>query len=479
MRSLAMTVALALLLAPNASASPPPAGGPASKTASAKPKGALPFPMEVTRLENGLTLIFVPFDSPGLAAYYSLVRTGSRNEVEPGRTGFAHFFEHMMFRGTKAHPKSDYDRKLSMAGFSTNAFTTDDFTAYHSFGPSAKLELVIELEADRFQHLDYSLDDFRTEARAVLGEYNKNFSNPLRKMDEVLSDVAFTTHTYKHTTMGFKEDIEGMPELFDYSREFFRRWYTPDNTTLVVVGQFDQGAVEAAIRKHYSGWSSKAAAIEVPKEPAQRARRAANVRWENPTQPFAIVAWHTPEARIDRPESAIQNLLGAYLFGPTSPLYRDLVLERQLVTSLGPSYYDHRDPNLFSCIAALKEAKEFPQVLKAISASVAELRSGKVDAKRLAAVKSNLKYGLLNSLDNAEAVAQQLVFSIAPTGDPRALDALFAQIEKVGPKELAAFAKKWLVDTNETLITLVGPGDEPPPSVPDYAPQAKAAGGAR
>ncbi len=468
---------LTFLTLPAVAATPtaPDAPQPGLKAKSSPPaRPIFPFPLEVRSLANGLRVIFVPFDSPGLAAYYSLVRTGSRNEVELGRSGFAHFFEHMMFRGTEKHPKEQYDALLSRAGVSNNAFTTDDFTAYHCYGPSAQLPLIIDLESDRFQNLKYSEDDFRTEAKAVLGEYNKNFSDPGEKLEEALVDTAFAIHPYKHTTMGFKEDIEAMPSMYPYSLEFFRRWYTPDNTTLIVVGDFDRPRTLDLIEKAYGSWHSRAATLAIPAEPRQAALKSIHVPWNNPVQPRYTVVFHTPAARSATVDSALQNVLGPYLFGPTSPAFRELVLERQLVTALSPLYSDHRDPNLFGAYASLKSDQDFPAVMQTLDQSFADLRAGKVDLKRFEDVKSNQKYGLLQSFDNPDAVAQQLVFAIGPTGDPRALNALFNNMEKLTAKDLVAFAKAHFIQSNETRAALTGPGEKPPAGFPDYRPSPAA-----
>ncbi len=121
-----------------------------------------------------LSVTRVAFNSPGLVAYYSVVRVGSRNEVEPGHTGFAHFFEHVMFKGTKSWPEGTRDGLLGKPGFAENAFTSDDVTVYHLDGPSSALPKLIELEADRFRNLEYNESTFQTEAKAVLGGYHKN-----------------------------------------------------------------------------------------------------------------------------------------------------------------------------------------------------------------------------------------------------------------------------------------------------------------
>src|SRR5262249_31515486 len=145
-------------------------------TVGAAPARSKPFPhpIEQHTLPNGLRVLFVPYDSPGLVAYYTLMRVGSRNEAEAGRSGYAHFFEHMMLRGTKKHSGADYNKTVTRLGLNTNAFTSEDMTVYHLFGPSKALPTIVEYEADRFQNLDYSEDMFKTEAGAILGEYAKS-----------------------------------------------------------------------------------------------------------------------------------------------------------------------------------------------------------------------------------------------------------------------------------------------------------------
>ncbi len=295
--------------------------GPAAAQ-KAPPKGKFfPYSMKVTTLPNGLTVVRVPFSSPGLVAYYTVVRVGSRNEVEPGHTGFAHFFEHMMFKGTKNWPEGTREALLGKLGFNENAFTSDDVTVYHVNGPSKGLRELIEVEADRFKNLEYPEPSFQTEAKAVLGEYHKNAANPALKMEEALNSTAFTQHTYRHTTLGFYEDIKKMPEYYEYSKQFFARWYTPDNTMIFIVGDFDDGQVMSLVQKHYGDWKGKAAKVVIPAEPPQKAPRSTHVDWPTPTLSRHIVAWHTPATKPNTMDGAIQNVLAPYLTGPTSPLY--------------------------------------------------------------------------------------------------------------------------------------------------------------
>src|SRR5262249_13571963 len=146
---------------------------------------------------------------------------------------------HMMFRGTEKYSSERYNAIIKELGADSNAFTSDDLTVYHALASKSALATLVDIEADRFQRLSYKEPDFQKEAGAVAGEYNKNASNPREKMAEARMDHAFSRHTYKHTTMGFLKDIENMPNEYAYSRQFFDRYYRPDNVTLLVVGDVD------------------------------------------------------------------------------------------------------------------------------------------------------------------------------------------------------------------------------------------------
>ena len=415
---------------------------------------AFPFPVEVHTLPNGLRVAFITYDSPGLVAYYTLMRVGSRNEVEKGRSGFAHFFEHMMFRGTKNHSAEDYNQTVTRLGLNTNAFTSEDMTVYHLYGPAKALPTIIEYEADRFQNLQYDEAAFRTEAGAILGEYIKSASNPEQKMFEAMSETAFTRHTYAHTVIGYLKDIQNMPSGYQYSRDFFRRYYTPDNAVIFVAGDFDKAGTLAQMEKAYGSWKGKVDAVRVPPEPRQRQSRRNNVDWDKPTLPRLWITWHTPAAS-DIKKAAVQNLLNAYLFGPTSPLYQGLVLGKQTVDSMFPTYNDHRDPNLFGVLLRVKDAKNLRNVELAVLREIKTLAGGRVDAKRLEAVRSNLRYSNIMGLDKADAVAVTAAVNTALTGDVDYLNKEFAALAAVQPKDLQDFAKGYFMDLNRTTVTLV------------------------
>jgi len=444
----ALILGLALLLAtPSALAREPKAGkGPRTVT----PK------VTVTKLKTGLTLVTVPTATPGLVAYYTLMRVGSRNEVEPGHTGFAHFFEHMMFFGTEKWPKEKWEAALKQVGANFSGYTSSDMTVFHITGPTKALPTIIELEADRFQHLTYSEAGFQTEAKAVLGEYLKNNSNPIRRMHEVISDKAFDTHPYKHTTMGFLADVRAMPTRYEYSRKFFQRFYRPDNAVIFVVGEFDAAEVKKLVQQHYAGWTGKADDPKLPAEPPQTAERRAHIDFETPTMPRWWAGYRAPAATVKTKDTAVQHVLARLLFGPQSPLYQDLVLGRQLCVSLSGRASTLRDPHLFSVTATARSAAGLPEIERTIDAAVEAVRQGKIDAAKLAAVQSNLRYSLIMALETPDDIAEELAAITAATGDPQGLEKLIAQVDKVTAKDVVAFAKKHLGKESRTVVTLTG-----------------------
>src|SRR5438105_3149318 len=212
----------------------------ASVPAQQKETKLFPYNYTIDDLDNGLRLVTVPTDFPNMVALYIVVQAGSRNEVEPGKSGYAHLFEHIMFRGSENYTPEQRDLILKKAGAESNASTNSDRTTFYEVFSKEDLDPVMKIEADRFQRLKYPEPAYKTETLAVLGEYNKNSADPTEKLDEVLHATAFTKHTYAHTTMGFLKDIQDMPNQYNYSLQFYNRFYRPEYTTLILVGDVNR-----------------------------------------------------------------------------------------------------------------------------------------------------------------------------------------------------------------------------------------------
>lgn len=415
---------------------------------------AFPFPTTVKTLPNGLKIFVVEYDSPGLVAYYSVVRTGSRNEVEPGKSGFAHFFEHMMFRGTARYPTEAYNAAIKGMGADSNAFTADDMTVYHILAGAKSLPTIVDIESDRFQHLDYGEAEFQKEARAVLGEYTKGASNPLQPMVEALYDHAFTTHTYRHTTIGFLSDIEAMPHQFAYSRQFFQRYYRPDNVILLVVGDVTAAQVMPLVEEHYGGWQAGPARPAIPVEPPQTREQRVKVPWKGAGLPMLLVGFHVPAFAPASSDSAAIDVLGELAFAERSPLYRRLVLEEQKVERLEGLAERHIDPNLFNLLATVKAGADVPYVEKAIYDEIARIAAQGTDAKTLAEVIAHKRYELAGFLATADKVAQVGAEFLALTGGLDAIEQTSAQLDQVTAADVKRVAARYFTPENRTVVIL-------------------------
>lgn len=431
-------------------------GGPAFAADAAPSRRAdvLPFPAVERTLSNGLRVIVVPTGFPDLVSVQIPMQTGSRNEVEPGKTGFAHFFEHMMFRGTPAWPPERYERELQRMGASSNAYTDDDRTVYHTTLAAEDLDLLLELEADRFLHLEYSEEDFRTEALAVLGEYWKDSAEPLNRLHEVLRDTAFDVHSYKHTTMGFLRDIERMPEMYEYSLAFFDRFYRPENTTLLIAGDVQPEQARALAEKHWGGWRRGSYRLEVPREPEQTAPREARIEWETHTLPYVAVAQRAPAYDDGCIECAALDQISALCFSQGSDLYRRLVIEEQWADELWANQVDHLDPYLFTVVARVKQPERTGDVQRAIEEELERLAAEPPAEERLQQVQSHLFYRFVLGLNRSDAVAAQLAPFLALRRTPETVNRLFETYGSATPRDLAAAAGRWFRREGRTIVTL-------------------------
>ncbi|HEX9942017.1 MAG TPA: pitrilysin family protein [Thermoanaerobaculia bacterium] len=413
-----------------------------------------PFKVHQTTLDNGMRVVAIPYDSPGTVAYYIVMRTGSRDEVEAGHSGFAHFFEHMMFRGTERFSKDAYNDVLKRMGADSNASTSSDQTIYHIVGPASALETMMDIEADRFKNLKYAEDAFRTEALAVLGEYNKSVSNPVQPMFEKMRDLAFEKHTYKHTTIGFEPDIKAMPGYYDYSLKFFDRFYRPENATLVVVGDVEPQKVFDLAKRHFGDWKKGYKPADIPVEPPQKQQKKAHLDWPNPTRPYLMLGYHIPAFSTASVDSASLDLIEQLLFSESAPLYQELVVKNQWVDFIqgGPDLT--RDPSLFLVLTRVKSEDLVPKVEETIDRYFKQLQSEPVDARRLDRIKSHLRYAFALGLDTPGDIAAQVAQMISVTGEVDSINQRFAQYQKVTPADIQRVARDTFRTQNETIVDL-------------------------
>jgi len=419
------------------------------------------FPYEIKEhsLPNGLKVIVVPYNSPGVVAYYTVVRTGSRNEVEPGKTGFAHFFEHMMFRGTEKYSDVEYNRILKLLGADSNAWTSNDQTVYHIVASADALETIIDIESDRFKNLKYSKEQFQTEAGAILGEYNKSAMNPFQILNEEMQKLAFTTHTYRHTTIGFLEDIKDMPNQYDYSLQFFDRYYRPEYCTIIIVGDVKFNQAISLIEKYYGDWKKGSYTPDIPVEPEQTAERFKDVKAPNKTLPYLYIGYKVPAFDAKNKEVAALNVIAELLFSETSELYEKLVLDEKLVDFISGEMPLDRDPSLFRIYSRIKKDEDIEKVKQEIFKAIEKLQNEQISPKKLNDVLSNMRYSFLHSLDNADAIASTLAYYVSVAGYPQSLDEFYSTLNSLTPDDIQNTAKKYLVKEKRNIITLTSGGN--------------------
>jgi zinc protease len=414
--------------------------------------GIFPFETRLVTLDNGFNAYLIRAGAPGVIAYVSNVRTGARDEVEEGRTGYAHFFEHMMFRGTEKYP--EYDAITSQIGASRNAFTSLDMTVYYLVAASEYLEQIMDLESDRFQNLAYSEADFRTEAGAILGEYQQGAMTPGSVLDRNLRLAAYDTHTYRHSTIGFEEDVRNMPEGYEYSRSFFDRFYRPENVVIVIAGDFDFDEAEEMIHRYYGDWEPGYVPPAIQYDDEQTAPRDIHIDYEGGTLPVISVNYKGPAWSATDRLAVATEVLGAVAFGSNSDLYKRLVIQEGRVQYLFGGFGLARDPALLTIQTMANNEADIEPLQGEIRATVERFQTELVDAELLANTKSNMKYGFLMGLETAQNVAFSLVGYIINTGGIDAVEEYYATLDAVTAEDVREAALTYLTENRRVTAVM-------------------------
>ncbi len=416
--------------------------------------GIFPYKVHRVNLNNGFKAILIPIQGSGLVSYYTVVRTGSRDEWEPGKSGFAHFFEHMMFRGTDKYPL--YDSVTTTFGADANAYTDDDLTVYHLNFAAEDLEKVIDLESDRFMNLNYKKDQFMTEAGAVYGEYRKSVTNPFSVLFEKFQDMAFDKHTYKHTTIGFEADIKEMPNQYEYSLSFYQRYYRPENCVLVITGDFDIKNTTSMIEKYYSSWKPGYVAPKIEQEPKQTAPREAKVKYDGKTLPLVAIGYKYDAFDVKNKDFMAMLPFADLAFGENSELYTKLVLDEQKVQFISAGAQTRRDPFPFMIYSRVKSESDIEYVVREIEKTIEKFKKEPVGAEKLDALKKRMKYQFLMGLDSPESVASVLPSFITLTGDIEVIEDYFSALMAVTPEDIMRAVNRYFVKESRNQVILTG-----------------------
>ncbi|HUU12294.1 MAG TPA: pitrilysin family protein [Terriglobia bacterium] len=443
-----------------------------------KPVRVFPYPIQKKTLPNGLDVLVVETpEFKGVLSYNTLVMAGSRNELEKGKTGLAHLFEHILFRHAYGGKPGAYQDLMERLGTHNNAWTWFDVTFYHPLTFSSnlkgrtvgdeKLPGVVELESSRFKALDFDEKIFKTETGAVLGEYRRNSSFPTLKMSEAVLALAFPHHPYGHDTLGYYEDVLDMPNHYQAARDFYGAYYRPNNCVVVVVGDVKAEEVFAEVEARTRGWEPKRIPA-VPEESALNGPKRDHVGWSADVAPRLYVAYRQPRFQSGSVETAVGQLLSELLVSRSAPLYRKLRYEKQTVSELsfgegtqGIEAFDPRlvivDAQLFREQFAAKGTAYFDEVTRDIERGVDDLKqySRQKDAKKtLEILKSKYRYDFLAAMSSPVAIAKNLAWYYRFEKDPDVFEKLLASVERLQPKDIDAFAQKYFMPQNEVIVTM-------------------------
>ena len=405
-------------------------------------------------LANGLRVLVVKTDYPDLVSVQIPVSVGSRDEDEVGKTGFAHFFEHMMFKGSDKFPQDVYSDLFKNAGVDNGAYTTNDYTNYHLDFSKDHLDKVLEIQADHFKNLTYTDAQFKTEALTVKGEYLKNNASPTRKLLAAVRKEAFDTHTYKHTTMGFFEDVEAMPSQIAYGEKFFNQFYKPEYVSLVIVGDVDPQATMAMVEKHWGTWKKGDFVNDIAQEPKQEAAKYVHEKFDGLPGHWLLVSYKGADWQPKEKDRAALDLISELYFSNNSALYQELVVDKQLASQMFNYNPETKDAGLRHVFIKVNEEKDLATVRDTINRTYAQVRTELVSAEKLDNLKSNLKYSFVNSLDSSESIAATLASYMHFDRDPETINHLYNSFDNISADDIKRIANQYFIDENRTTVTL-------------------------
>jgi zinc protease len=389
------------------------------------------------RLANGVQIFVLPEPTVPTLAFHTTWRVGSRNE-RPGITGISHLFEHLMFNGARKYGPKEFDRALESNGGSSNAYTSRDVTAYFETVPCDKLDLVLDLELDRFRHVDLSESSLRAELEVVKGERRHHVDEyPAGDLDEQLHAAAFQAHPYRWPVIGWPADLDaiGVPELEDY----FRTHYCARNATVAVAGAIDAEAALDAVEAAYGLLEEGPVQPPVVRsEPEQRGERRVVLRREAQL-PVLALGYHAPPA--SSPELPALEILQAILSdGDSSRLQRRLVLEDELAVDVGFGFPWALDPTLLTVDLTLRRGVEAARAEAVVDEVLGSLVSKPPDEKEMQKARNVIEAYHWRQLKTNEGRADVLCRCAVLLGDAEAFFDMPQRYAEVTADDVAALA---------------------------------------
>lgn len=415
---------------------------------------AIQMKVERFQLENGLTVLLHEDHSTPFINYQQWFRVGSRHE-KPGLTGLAHFFEHLMFKGTTKYPGETFDRLIRANGGNSNAFTTRDFTGYYINLPSDKLELAVDIESDRMRNLVFDPKQIDSEREVVKEERRFRVDNEVfGLLEEKLWRTVFKVHPYHWPVIGSMVDLNRA--TIDDMREFYRINYAPNNAIVVVVGDFDVKRARRLITKYYGPIAKQP--VPAPTkvdEPAQMGERRAVIS-KQVQNISMVVAFRT--VKSGDPDMYALDLAASVLGGGTSSrLYRRLVYHDQSVSGVRVSSYTPEEPGIFKISLSLKPGQNPESILAKVGTEVYKLRTHPVTDAELEKAKNGVMKDYVESLKTFSGKANSLAVHEIYDRDYRGMFRDLEMYMNVTKEQILAAADRYLKPQSRTIVS-VQPG---------------------
>jgi zinc protease len=418
---------------------------------------------EITKLPNGLTVVLLQDRSTPIVNVQLWYHVGSKDE-RPGRTGFAHLFEHMMFKGSKNVEPEQHASLISSVGGLSNAYTTEDVTVFWATVPSQYLPLVLWLEADRMATLRVDEKVFQREREVVKEERRMRVENqPYGRLSEIIYDNAFTTHTYKHTTIGKMEDLEAA-SVKDV-REFYNTYYVPSNATLVIVGDFESDRTLELVNRYLGRVpkSERAVPRDIPQEPAWQAERRVTLEESWPL-PVVVVAHLI--TYCGHPDSYPLHIAAKILSdGRSSRIHNELVYERGLALAAFGSANITEHPNLFFAVAIVQPGQSHEEAEKALIAELDRLREQPVTDRELTRARNQFARDYVIGRESNQQKASHLAHAVVIHDDVTSADGEFDLFMNTTADDVREAARKYFTPENRLVLTILPRGTVP--STPD------------
>ena len=415
------------------------------------------LPYTITTLDNGLTVVLSEDHSTPVTHIEVAYRVGSKNEP-PGRTGFAHLFEHLMFKGSKNVRSDQHLTYISQVGGDGNAFTTEDQTVFHQTLPSHYLPLVLWLEADRMATLRIDQTTLDAERQVVKEERRWRYENePFGLLSEIIYDHAFSAHPYKHTAIGSMADLEAAS--IEDVQSFYDTFYVPENATLVVVGDFETDDALQMI-EHYLGRvppASRPVPRAIPREPKQLEERRITVEADNWPLPAVVVAHHI--TFDGHPDAYPLHIASKVLSdGQSSRIYRKLVYEDQVAVSAFGQGTLIDDPNLFYAVALVPPGRTTDEAARALIAELDRLKSEPITDEELQRSKNQFARDyIMGRFTNAQK-ASHLAHAAVIHDDITTTDGEFDIFMNVSTDDVQRVARTYFTDDSRLVLTIVPRG---------------------